>query len=43
MVSANPGGSEKALRTLLDSMQEDFVLFTKPAGASGGAPTFLAL
>ncbi|CAB1105367.1 unnamed protein product [Ectocarpus sp. CCAP 1310/34] len=43
MVSANPGGNEKALRTLLDSMQEDFVLFTKPAGASGGAPTFLAL
>ncbi|CBJ28290.1 expressed unknown protein [Ectocarpus siliculosus] len=43
MVSANPGGSEKALRTLLDGMQEDFVLFTKPAGASGGAPTFLAL
>lgn len=43
MVSANPGGNEQALRTLVDSMQEDFVLFTKPSGASGGGPTFLAL
>lgn len=42
LVAANPG-DEVALRTLLDSLQEDFVLFTKPAETSGGAPVFLAL
>lgn len=42
LVAANPG-DEAVLRTLLDSLQEDFVLFTKPGEASGGAPVFLAL
>eukprot|EP00903_Cladosiphon_okamuranus_P019699 g18102.t1 len=42
LVAANPG-DESALRTLLDSLQEDFLLFTKPGEASGGAPVFLPL
>ena len=42
MVAGNPG-EEAALRTLLDSLQEDWMIFTKPAEASGGAPVFLAL
>lgn len=42
MVKANPG-DEATLRALLDSLQEDFMVFTKPAEASGGAPVFLAL
>lgn len=42
LVAANPG-DESALKKLLDSLQEDFVLFTKPGEASGGAPVFLAL
>eukprot|EP00752_Nemacystus_decipiens_P004929 g4486.t1 len=42
LVAANPG-DDAALRTLLDNMQEDFMLFTKPGEATGGEPVFLAL
>lgn len=42
MLSTNPG-NEQSLRELLSSLQEDFVVFTKPAEKSGGQPMYLAL
>ena len=42
MVAANAGRDE-GLQSLLDSLQDDSAIFTKPAEASGGRPVYLAL
>lgn len=42
MVAANPGDNA-SLESLLDTLQDDFVLYTKPAEESGGESRYLAL